>query len=210
MLIEERDYYKNLNNKYKIQNEDFKEKVINAQEMNQRLTEHIKTLDGRQSNSKYKISAMKKTINEKNNEITLLKDELIAIEVFRKQRNDREEIMKNYLEVKEELDKKTKKLREVEKSNTEFKLNYDEIYIENQLLKRNNTQAYYIDLINANIKSLKNLKDQNKILKKELWNYDQKPEYDPNETERDRSFLMNLEKLNEIENNEEKNNSKGK
>ena len=47
-------------------------------------------------------------------------------------------------------------------------------------------------------------------MKKELWNYDQKPEYDPNETERDRSFLMNLEKLNEIENNEEKNNSKGK
>ena len=43
--------------------------------------------------------------------------------------------MKNYLEVKEELDKKTKKLREVEQSNTEFKLNYDEIYIENQLLK---------------------------------------------------------------------------
>jgi hypothetical protein len=196
MLIEERDYYKNLNNKYKIQNEEFKEKILKTQEINQKLNDHIKSLDGKESNLKYKMCAIKKTINEKDKEITLLKNELIAIDSFRKKRNDREEILKNYIDIKEELDKKNKKLREVEKSNTENKLKSDEFYIENQLYKKNNPQAHYIDLINANVKSLKNLRDQNKNLKKELWKYDQNPDFDPDKSLREKSFLINIEKFN--------------
>jgi hypothetical protein len=174
--------------------------------MNQKLCDQVKNLDGKESNLKYKICAMKKTTSEKDKEIKSLKDELIAIDSFRKKRNDREEIMTNYINVKEELDKKNKKLREVEKSNTENKLKSDEFYIENQLYKKNNPQAHYIDLINANIKSLRNLRDQNKNLKKELWKYDQNPEFDPDKSEREKSFLINIDKFNENYNDNDNDN----
>ena len=211
MIFEEKETLKNMNNKYKTQFDELKEKVFNCQEMNHRLSEHVKTLDSRNSNSKYKISAMKKTVTDKQTEINNLRDELYAVDAFRKQKNDRDEILNDYLDVKEELDNKTKKLREVEQLNTEYKLKSDELFIENQLNKKNSfSQAHYIELLNANIKTIRSLKDQNRNLKKELWEYVQKPENDPNESENDRSFLVNFEKLNEIERSDEKNMLKGK
>jgi hypothetical protein len=163
------------------------------------------TLDKRNSNTRYKINAMKRTIIDKDHEINHLKDELISIENFRKQKNDRDEIMKKYLEVKEELEKKTKLMRDLEKSNTEYKLKNDEYYIENQLCKRDNPQVHYIELLNANIKTLKKMKEENKLLKKELWKYEQKPEYDPNLPE-DKSFMQKCEEMM----NNQKNNFEGK
>ena len=109
MLMEEKENLRNLNNKYKMQFEEMKEKLMNYQDMNQRLSDHIKILDGKNINTKYKLSAMKKTINDKITEINILKEELFKVENFRKQKNDREILMNNYLEAKEELDKKTKK-----------------------------------------------------------------------------------------------------
>jgi hypothetical protein len=49
-------------------------------------------------------------------------------------------------------------------------------------------------LLNSNIKTLKNIRDENKILKKELWKYDKNHEYEPIETEREKSFLLKMEK----------------
>ena len=69
MIFEEKETLKNMNNKYKTQFDELKEKVFNCQEMNHRLSEHVKTLDSRNSNSKYKISAMKKTVTDKQTEI---------------------------------------------------------------------------------------------------------------------------------------------
>ena len=207
-ILEEKENIKILNNRYKMQFDELREKVLSYQDINQRHTENMKTLDSRYSNTKYQLSALKKTVGEKDKEISSLREELnsVDIDAHYNLREKNENLWKKNKKLKDELDRKTKKLKEVEKSNSENKLRSDEYYKENQ---KDNPQRHYIELLNANIKTLKNIREQNKILKKELWKYDKNPEYDPLESERDRSFLFHLEKNNKLEKSGEKNNSNG-
>lgn len=140
------------------------------------MSEQLKNLDGRNSNSKFQLNAVRNIIREKNNEISLLKDELISVEAFKNEKNKKEGEIKylahNLGNIKEELEKKTKRLRELEKSNTEYKLKSDEYYIENQLIKKDNPQRNYIELLNQKMKIIKKYKDENTRLRAELVKYD--------------------------------------
>jgi len=187
-----------LNNKYKSQFDDLKEKINSYQNINQRLTEHVKTLDNRLTNSKYKITTLNKTLLDKDKEIASLKNDLSKFdeENFNSEMNKLENLRKRNIDLKKEVKRKNKKIIYLEKTNNENELLIDEYYKENQLFKRDNPQSHYIELLNSNIKTLKNMRNQNKILKKELWKYDKNPEYEPIETDRERSFLLKMERHN--------------
>jgi len=187
-----------LNNKYKSQFDDLKEKINSYQNINQRLTEHVKTLDNRLTNSKYKITTLNKTLLDKDKEIASLKNDLSKFdeENFNSEMNKLENLRKRNIDLKKEVERKNKKIIYLEKTNNENELLIDEYYKENQLFKRDNPQSHYIELLNSNIKTLKNMRNQNKILKKELWKYDKNPEYEPIETDRERSFLLKMERHN--------------
>ena len=187
-----------MNNKYKSQFDDLKEKINSYQNINQRLTEHVKTLDNRLTNSKYKITTLNKTLLDKDKEIASLKNDLSKFdeENFNSEMNKLENLRKRNIDLKKEVERKNKKIIYLEKTNNENELLIDEYYKENQLFKRDNPQSHYIELLNSNIKTLKNMRNQNKILKKELWKYDKNPEYEPIETDRERSFLLKMERHN--------------
>ncbi len=175
-LHEEKETLKSLNNKYKSQFEDIKEKLLNYQETNSKLNEHLKAMDQKNSNSKYQLSAVKNIIRDKNNEITNLKEELISVEFFK---NDKDKFTTqiNFLErklseCKGELEIKTKRLRELEKLNTEFRLKSDEYFIENQLIKTDGSHKAYVEMLNGKQKIILKLEKENFILKNEIAKYD--------------------------------------
>ena len=177
-LQEEKETLKSLNNKYKNQFEDLKDKLLNYQEMNFKLNDQIKNLDQRNSNCRYQLSAVKNIIRDKNNEISNLKEELISVEFFK---NDKDKfttqskfIEDNLKICKEELEKKTKMLREVEKKNTEFRLKSDEYFIENKLIKTDNPHKAYVEMLNEKQKIIINLQKENLVLKDEIAKYDEK------------------------------------
>ncbi len=144
--------------------------------MNTKLGEQIKSLDGKNSNCKYQLSTVKNIIKEKNNEINILKEELISVEIFKNdkdRKNNEIKILNNdIINLKEEIEKKTKKIRELEKINTEYKLKSDELFIENQLIKNENHQKAYMELLNEKQKVIRCLDRENSILKIELSKYD--------------------------------------
>jgi len=175
-MFEEKETLKNLNNKYKTQFEDIKEKLLSFQDLNCKLSEQIKTLEGRNSNYKYQLSAVKNVIRDKNSEILSLKEELIAVEVFKNEKDKAYDLIKsledNLVQLKQEYELKTKKQRELEKSNTEIKLKCDEYFIENQLIKKENPHKAYIDMLNEKQKIIRRLEKENCILKNEIFKYD--------------------------------------
>lgn len=144
--------------------------------MNFRLNEQLKNLDQKNSNCKYQMSAVKSIIRDKNNEITNLKEELISVEFFK---NDKDKFSTQikFLEdklknCKEDLEKKTKRLREVEKQNTEFRLKSDEYFIENQLIKSDNPHKAYVEMLNEKQRIIRNLEKEILILKNEVAKFD--------------------------------------
>lgn len=175
-LQDEKETLKSLNNKYKIQFEDVKEKLLHHQEMNFKLNEQLKALEQKNCNYKYQLSAVKNIIRDKNNEISILKEELISVEFFK---NDKdkfttqikflEEKLSNY---KGEMEKKTKRLRELEKQNTEFKLKSDEYLIENQLIKKDNPHKAYIEMLNEKQRIIRKLEKEILILRAEIAKHD--------------------------------------
>ena len=161
-----------MNLKYKNQFEDIKEKLLTYQDMNLRLNDQIKNLEDKNSNTKYQLSAIRNVIRDKNNEITNLKDELISIELFKNEKDRTEKsisnLTKNLTNMKEDLERKAKRLREAEKLNTELKLKSDEYFIENQLIKKDNPEKSYIDMLKEKEKKNRILDEENQYLKKEI------------------------------------------
>lgn len=141
---------------------------------------------------------MNKAVFDKDKEIKSLRDDLSKFDIdnFNNEMDMKENLKKRNFDLRKELEKKGKKIKDLEKINYENQLLIDDYHKENQLFRKDNPQSHYIELLNSNIKTLKNLRQQNKNLKRELWKYDKNPEYDPSESERERSFLMNLERNN--------------
>jgi len=144
--------------------------------MNFRLNEQIKSLEQRNSNCKYQLSAVKNIITDKNNEILNLKEELISVEFFK---NDKDKYTKQikFLEeklfnYKADLDKKTKRLRQLEKLNSALKLKSDEFFIENKLIKTDNPHKTYIEMLSEKQRVIRNFEKENLILKNEIEKYD--------------------------------------
>ncbi len=91
-----------------------------------KLYDEIKVLEEKNNNAHYKHSAMKNQITDRDKIISSLQDELRAVDKFRQEKDKTEKLISdlrsNILSLKDDLDKKNKKLRDKEKSNLEIRM----------------------------------------------------------------------------------------
>jgi hypothetical protein len=115
-----------LNQKYKNQFDELRDKIKSLQEHNMKLYDEIKVLEEKNNNAHYKHSAMKNQITDRDKIISSLQDELRAVDKFRQEKDKTEKLISdlrsNILSLKDDLDKKNKKLRDKEKSNLEIRM----------------------------------------------------------------------------------------
>lgn len=125
-LLDERDHLKSINQKYKNQFDELKEKVQNFQDLNLKLTEQLRNLDDKNTNSRFQQSAMKNQITDRDKMILSLQEELRGLEKFRSEKEKTEKLIGNLTNsvnsLKEDLERKTKKLRELERVNLEMRM----------------------------------------------------------------------------------------
>ncbi len=93
------------------------------------MTEQIKLLEEKNSNFKYQISAFKTQLKEKEHEINKLKVELSMLESYKTEKDKYEKSLKNLntniTNLKEDLEKKSNKLREFQRINFDLKIKVD-------------------------------------------------------------------------------------
>lgn len=164
-LLDERDHLKSLSAKYKGQNDDFREKTLAFQDLNMKLNDQIRSLEEKINNWRYQHITLNKMLKEKENEISDLKEELLAVEKFRLEKEKNEKLIVNLTSslssLKEDLERKTKKLRELEKVNLELRMPSEDTF-ENRSF-RNNKSENSLEKIREKI--IKSLEIENKKLR---------------------------------------------
>jgi len=176
--LEERDSYKSTNQKLKFQNEEFKDRLMAIQETNTILNENLRILEEKNSNFKYLISTLKTQIKEKESEISKIKGEIAIMENNRIEKEKNEKLLKNLnlniLSMKEDLEKKSNKLREIQRINTDLKLKLENYEVsKNDNLGRNKNEIFgknfFLDSIESSKEIIiKNLENENVKLRKEI------------------------------------------
>ena len=174
--MDERDINKSANIKFKIQLDENREKLQNSQDINLKLNEQNKNILDINNNLKIQINTMKNQIKDGENEINSLKVELKGVETFILEKERTEKLIFNLTKsvnsMKEDLERKTKKLRQLEKINLELKLQNDENSLDNLSSKKDLSECSSVKFIEKKIKSLesenKKLRGEVKTFKEEL------------------------------------------
>ena len=96
-ILEEKDYYKSLTMKLKIQFDDLRDKLKHFQEENLKMLEQKRIIEDKQSSTKFASQSIKSSNREKDNEIYNLKEEMKNLELFKQE--------------KQKIDKKTNDLQ---------------------------------------------------------------------------------------------------
>jgi len=125
-LFDEKENLKAINQKYKNQFEELKEKIKSLQDLNMKLSEQIKILEEKNNYAKYAQSAMKNQITEREKIILSLQEERRGLEKFLQEKEKTEKLISDLRSsvssLKDDLDRKNRKLRDKEKVNLEMKL----------------------------------------------------------------------------------------
>lgn len=148
----------------------------NSQDINYKLNEQNKNILDINNNIKIQINTMKNQLKDSENEINSLKDELKGVETFVLEKERTEKLIfnltKSFNSMKEDLERKTKKLRQLERINLELKLQNDENSLDNLSSKKDLSDCSSVKLIEKKIKSLesenKKLRGEVKTFKEEL------------------------------------------
>ena len=98
---EEMEYYKVLMNKMKIQTDELKDKFNELSTKNESLIEDVKNRDEKINHSKYNMSSLKKSLQEKELEFNKLLEKLAHLENFS---TDKEKIDKRISELQRNND----------------------------------------------------------------------------------------------------------
>ena len=85
-ILEEKDYYKSLTMKLKIQFDDLRDKLKHLQEENLKMLEQKRIIEDKQSSTKFASQSIKSSNREKDNEIYNLKEEMKNLELFKQEK----------------------------------------------------------------------------------------------------------------------------
>jgi len=132
------------------------------QEQNTKQIEQIKSLEEKNSNFKYQISTYKTQLKDKEYEVNRIKSDLLNIEKFRNEKDKNDKTIRNLnatiVSLKEDLERKSNKLREIQRINYDLKQRLE-------TFENKNNQNFNVNFNNTN----KNRNNKNEIiLKKEL------------------------------------------
>jgi len=161
----------------KTQADESKEKLQNFLIQNEKLIGEMNKYEEKIKTIKLKENSLKNQLKEKENEMTKLKIEILALDTFRLEKEKIEKsnasLNKNLSSTKEDNEKKIKKIKDLEKQIVELKTKSDTLAVENKRLSESleshkHTTGKFKD--NKKIHSEeenKNLKEEIKKLKKE-------------------------------------------
>lgn len=155
--------------KVKQQYDDLKLKLIEMQNMNNSLVEAKKVSDDKNSMFKFQINSMKSQIRERDNEIGKLKNELEELECYKydkeKYQKTLNQTIKNSQGMKEEIERKSRHIKELEKVLSE--MNYK---MESAESNQKDKSSKEVNLVNMKEKDkrIKYLETENNKLRADL------------------------------------------
>jgi len=169
-ICDERDHVKTINQKYKNQFDELKDKIQSFQDLNMKLTDQLRNLDDKNTNSRFHQSAMKSQIADRDKMIQSLQEELRGLDKFRLEKEKTEKLIGNLtnsvISLKEDLERKTKKLRELERINLELRMNNRDPSEKSG--NRNNISENSLDKLRDKV--IRTLEIENKKIKEKLKN----------------------------------------
>ena len=160
-----------MNIKLKFQYEEYKERILSIQEINLKITDQLKNLEEKNNNSRYQYNSIKSQAKDKEVEMTNLKNEIKNFKDFKTNKEKHEKVMKNLTSclnsLKEDLERKSNKLREVQRLNLEFKQKIDNLECKSNNNKKigESSEAGYSRDLKIKILENENLKLKNDLIK---------------------------------------------
>jgi len=160
--------------KYKNQFDELKDKIQSFQDLNMKLNDQLRSLDEKNNNSRYHQSAMKTQIIERDKMIISLQEELRGVERFVLEKDKTEKLISNLTSsvnsLKEDLERKTKKLRELERQNVEIRMLYHNNDPSEKSANKNSVSENSLDKLRDKV--IRTLEVENKKMKERLKKYD--------------------------------------
>ena len=154
--------------KIKSQYEDLKNKLIEMQNVNTKLVDSKKMVEEKNSMLKYQINSMKSQIRERDVEIENLKKELEDLETYKyekeKYQKNLGQTLKNSQNMKEDLERKTRHIKELEKVIADMSSKMDTIEIQ----KEKTLKEVSVGNMKEKDKRIKHLENENNKLRAEL------------------------------------------
>lgn len=197
----------------KNQYDETKDRLQYLQDQNIKLSEIKKNLEDKNSSNKFKNNSIQSQMREKDNTIISLRDELKSYEEFKGEKEKLErhvgDLQRNVKILKDDLDKKNRKVKELEKINNEMKEKCEILNVENKKIQQSINSGPLQTSQREKDKKIKRLEEENskfreeiKKLKEEVTNLKEEMRK-KSEIAKEEEEAEDLENDNARENNEE-------
>jgi chromosome segregation ATPase len=154
--------------KIKTQYEELKNKIIEMQNINNKLTENKKLVEDKNAMLKFQINSMKSQIRERENEIENNKRELDDLENYKyekeKYHKTLNQTIKTSQNLKDDIDRKTRHIKELEKVIIDMNTKFDSI----ELHKEKSLKEVSVGSMKEKDKIIKYLENENNKLRADL------------------------------------------